>query len=118
MKKRIAKIEKTDSIQMYDKESSRMVNGKMMQRKKKGRLYSLGGNEPPKRAARGRLDRLKTVGTFDLGNEMILYEVADNLHEQQISSGTIDECGATPERIHQARRMSANALLIHLPFVF
>lgn len=111
MKKRIAKIEKTDSIQIYDKESSRMVNGKMMQRKKKGRLYSLGGNEPPKRAVRGRLDRLKTVGTFDLGNDMVLHEVTGNLREQQTSSGTIDECGATPERVHQARRMSANALL-------
>lgn len=109
VKKRIAKIEKTDSIQIYDKESNRMVNGKMMQRKKKGRLYSLGGNDPPKRAARGRLDRLKTVGTFDLGNEMVLTEVALNLNDQ-ISSGTIDECGTIPERM-QVRRMSANALL-------
>ncbi|XP_031622626.1 uncharacterized protein LOC116340324 [Contarinia nasturtii] len=86
-----------------------MVNGKMMQRKKKGRLYSLGGNEPPKRAARGRLDRLKTVGTFDLGNEMVLNEVAQHLNEH-INCDAIDENGATPERI-QARRMSANALL-------
>lgn len=112
VKKRIAKIEKTDSIQMYDKESNRLVNGKMQNlRKKKGRLYSLGGNEPPKRAPRGRLDRLKTVGTFDLGNDMVLHEVTGDLTEQQTSSGTIDECGATPERVHQARRMSANALL-------
>lgn len=109
VKKRIAKIEKTDSIQVYDKESNRMVNGKMMQRKKKGRLYSLGGNEPPKRAARGRLDRLKTVGTFDLGNEMVLTEVARNLNEQ-ISTGAIDENGPVADRT-QARRMSANALL-------
>lgn len=93
---------------MYDKESNRMVNGKMMQRKKKGRLYSLGGNEPPKRAPRGRLDRLKTVGTFDLGNEMT--EMAQHLDEQINSSDRIDGNGATPERI-QARRMSANALL-------
>lgn len=100
MKKRIAKIEKTDSIQVYDKESNRMVNGKMMQRKKKGRLYSLGGNDPPKRA-RGRLDRLKTVGTFDLGNET-LCEVT--------SVEQIDENDVTPDR-PQARRMSANALL-------
>lgn len=70
--------------------------------------YFLIGNEPPKRA-RGRLDRLKTVGTFDLGNEMVLNEVALNLDEQ-ISYGAIDENGVETERV-QARRMSANALL-------
>lgn len=53
-----------------------------IQRTKKGRLYSLGGNEPAKRP-RGRLDRLKTVGTFDLGTEMsMLTKVARNLNER------------------------------------
>lgn len=107
MKKRIAKIEKGDSIQIYDKDSNRMINGKMMQRKKKGRLYSLGGNDPPKRGPRGRLDRLKTVGTFDLGNDMVdLSEVARNLNEKLIS-GDIDAAGT----ILHSRRSSANALL-------
>lgn len=55
------------------------------------------------------MDRLKTVGTFDLGNEMVLTEVARNLNEQ-ISCGAIDENGVQAERV-QARRMSANALL-------
>jgi hypothetical protein len=45
--------------------SSRYVidkNGKIIERKKKCRLYSLGGNEPKK----SHLVRMKTVGTFDL----------------------------------------------------
>lgn len=60
------------------------INGRQMQmqRNKKGRLYSLGGNEPAKRP-RGRLDRLKTVGTFDLGTEMsVLSDLARNLNER------------------------------------
>lgn len=40
--------------------------------KKKKRLYSLGGNEPIRIHKAGRrLNRLQTVGTFDLTNEMI-----------------------------------------------
>lgn len=65
-------------------------NGRQLQvqRTKKGRLYSLGGNEPAKRP-RGRLDRLKTVGTFDLGTEMsVLSEVARNLNERIIDGVT------------------------------
>lgn len=59
------------------------------QRNKKGRLYSLGGNEPAKRP-RGRLDRLKTVGTFDLGMEMsVLGDVARSLNTQIISNRTL-----------------------------
>lgn len=41
-------------------------NGKIVERKKKSRLYSLGGNEPKK----SHLVRMKTVGTFDLCMEM------------------------------------------------
>lgn len=41
-------------------------NGKIMERKKKCRLYSLGGNEPRK----SHLVRMKTVGTFDLCMEV------------------------------------------------
>lgn len=41
-------------------------NGKIIERKKKGRLYSLGGNEPKK----SHLVRMKTVGTFDLCMEV------------------------------------------------
>lgn len=109
VKKRIAKIEKTISIQQFDRDSNRM-NGRMMQRKKKGRLYSLGGNEPPKRAVRGRLDRLKTVGTFDLGNDTGLDEVMAKLNEQSIE--TIDEYVKPEKERTRARRMSANALLV------
>lgn len=109
VKKRIAKIEKTNSTQQFDRDSNRM-NGRMMQRKKKGRLYSLGGNDPPKRAVRGRLDRLKTVGTFDLGSDTGLDEVMAKLNEQPIE--TIDE-HVKPERERaRTRRMSANALLV------
>lgn len=93
VKKRIPKIEKGNSIQLSDN-ALRSANGKMMQRKKKGRLYSLGGNEPMKKP-RGRLDRLKTVGTFDLGTEMsVLSEVARNLNEK-IISGDIDMAGGS-----------------------
>lgn len=65
-------------------------NGRQLQiqRTKKGRLYSLGGNEPAKRP-RGRLDRLKTVGTFDLGTEMsVLSEVARNLNGRIVDGVT------------------------------
>lgn len=41
-------------------------NGKIVERKKKNRMYSLGGNEPKK----SHLVRMKTVGTFDLCMEM------------------------------------------------
>lgn len=93
VKKRIPKIEKGDSIQLSDN-ALRSANGKILQRKKKGRLYSLGGNEPMKKP-RGRLDRLKTVGTFDLGTEMsVLSEVARNLNEK-IISGDIDMAGSS-----------------------
>jgi hypothetical protein len=50
-------------------ESNRYVidkNGKIIERKKKGRMYSLGGNEPKK----SHLVRMKTVGTFDLCMEV------------------------------------------------
>lgn len=107
VKKRIVKIEKGDPIflrhqqqqliqqqllqQQLDPFGKPLVsNGKILQRKKKGRLYSLGGNEPAVRKPRGRLDRLKTVGTFDLGNDVtVLTEVARNLNEHIISSGVV-----------------------------
>ena len=59
VKKRIPKIEKGDSIQLSDN-AMRSANGKMMQRKKKGRLYSLGGNEPMKKP-RGRLNATRST---------------------------------------------------------
>lgn len=96
VKKRINKIEKGDNLHtIFDKDSpdTRLANGKVGQRKKKGRLYSLGGNEPIKKP-RGRLDRLRTVGTFDLGTEItVLSEVARNLNEKIISGDirTVDE---------------------------
>lgn len=116
VKKRIAKIEKSDSIAIYDKDSGiRLANGKMLQRKKKGRLYSLGGNDPPKKGPRGRLDRLKTVGTFDLGSEaVVLSEVARNLNEK-IISGDIEAMQAAAASlggtlITTARRSSTSGL--------
>lgn len=101
VKKRIPKIEKGNSIHLSDK-VVRSANGKIMLRKKKGRLYSLGGNEPMKKP-RGRLDRLKTVGTFDLGTEMsVLSEVARNLNDT-LTSGDIDMAGSSGA----SRRLSA-----------
>lgn len=96
VKKRIAKIERGESIdresRLYDNRIKN-INGKMLERKKKGRLYSLGGNDPPKpRGNRGRLDRLKTVGTFDLGTEMsVLTQVVRNLNERVISGDLLEE---------------------------
>lgn len=52
---------------------------------KKKRLYSLGGNEPI-RIHRGRLNRLKTVGTFDLTIE----EVPRGEGEAATVGGTLD----------------------------
>ena len=67
-------------------------NGRMVERKKKGRLYSLGGNEPLKKCNRGRLDRLKTVGTFDLSNELsILSQKTMNLNEKIINTQSFIE---------------------------
>lgn len=103
MKKRINKIEKGDNLHtLFDKHSPdpRLANGKIGQRKKKGRLYSLGGNEPIKKP-RGRLDRLRTVGTFDLGTEItVLSEVARNLNEKIISGDirTVDEASTKSMR--------------------
>ncbi|KAJ6641661.1 Receptor-type tyrosine-protein phosphatase U [Pseudolycoriella hygida] len=110
VKKRIPKIEKGDSIQLSDN-ALRSANGKILQRKKKGRLYSLGGNEPMKKP-RGRLDRLKTVGTFDLGTEMsVLSEVARNLNEK-IISGDIDMAGSSgiTRRLSTIPAVSSNDL--------
>lgn len=59
-------IDKTITNFPESPESSRYVidkNGKIIERKKKGRLYSLGGNEPKRQS---HLVRMKTVGTFDL----------------------------------------------------
>lgn len=42
-------------------------HGKIIERKKKGRMYSLGGNEPKRQS---HLVRMKTVGTFDLCMEV------------------------------------------------
>lgn len=101
--KNITKIVKTGSIQIIDKDENRLVNGRMMQRKKKGRLFSLGGNEPPRRK-RGRLDRLKTVGTFDLGIDGALDESSDSNEQNQKKKedNTMTQ--------HRSRRMSANAI--------
>lgn len=104
--KSITKIVKASSIQINDKDDYRGANGRMMQRKKKGRLFSLGGNEPPRRK-RGRLDRLKTVGTFDLGIDVILDESSDSNEPQPQSQQKQDDATSTPQR---SRRMSANAI--------
>lgn len=99
VKKRIAKIERGDTqLHLSEKDEARYNNGKMVQRKKKGRLYSLGGNEPAKKP-RGRLDRLRTVGTFDLGTEMsVLTEVARNLNEKLIGSDIQRDSSSTAIR--------------------
>lgn len=109
MKKRIVKIEKGDTLHHQQMQQQQLLlnNGKIMQRKKKGRLYSLGGNEPA-RKPRGRLDRLKTVGTFDLGTEMsVLSEVARNLNEKIISGDIIDGA-ATNRRLSTIMAVSSN----------
>ncbi|XP_055644704.1 uncharacterized protein LOC129780444 [Toxorhynchites rutilus septentrionalis] len=59
-------------------------------------MYSLGGNEPPRKCNRGRLDRLKTVGTFDITNEISrLSQKTMNLNERIIGNRlftqTVDE---------------------------
>jgi hypothetical protein len=51
-------------------------NGKIIERKKKTRLYSLGGNEPKK----CQLVRMKTVGTFDLARCMEVTALACKLN--------------------------------------
>lgn len=98
VKKHISKIDKNEQITNYnsDKHNNKTLeerryiidkNGKIVERKTKVRLHSLGGYDPPKKGNRGRLDRLKTVGTFDLGNEMsVLSAVARNLNEQIINT--------------------------------
>lgn len=117
VKKRIAKIERGDSLQLTDRESrlfdNRIKNnGKMLERKKKGRLYSLGGNDPPKPRGRGRLDRLKTVGTFDLGTEMsVLTEVVRNLNERVIS-GDLLQTPTTTKRLSIIPAVSGNIQVI------
>lgn len=116
VKKRIAKIERGDSLQLTDRESrlfdNRIKNnGKMLERKKKGRLYSLGGNDPPK--PRGRLDRLKTVGTFDLGTEMsVLTEVVRNLNERVISGDLLETQTTTTKRLSIIPAVSGNIQLL------
>lgn len=74
--------------QFYRRANTIDRNGKIIERKTKGRLYSVGGNEPLiRKGYRGRLDRLKTVGTFDLDTEIsVLSEVARNLNETLITS--------------------------------
>lgn len=108
MTKSITKIVKTGSIQIIDKDVNRLVNGRMIQRKKKGRLYSLGGNEPPRRK-RGRLDRLKTVGTFDMGIDGPLDESSESIEQNRRKVG--DESGGPTHHRHRTRRMSTNAII-------
>lgn len=69
-------------------------NGKIIERKKKGRLYSLGGNEPKK----SHLVRMKTVGTFDLCMEVTAIACGFNqnvLTIQEQSSSAVDETDNT-----------------------
>jgi hypothetical protein len=89
--KSINKIEKEDSSTYNHEEATSQSdnykyfldkNGKLQERKKKGRLYSLGGNEPPQKFGKARLDRLQTVGTFDMGCDML-----GNLNEKIICAG-------------------------------
>lgn len=104
MEKSIRKIHRGESYDLCqsfdDKKFVIDKNGKICERKKKGRLYSLGGNDPPRRCHRGRLDRLKTVGTFDISNEISrLSQKTMNLNERIIGNQpfvqTVDEAGAT-----------------------
>lgn len=62
--------------------SSRYVidkDGKIVERKKKHRLYSLGGNEPPSR--KQSLVRMKTVGTLDLCMEVTALACAPGFNQ-------------------------------------
>uniref|UniRef100_A0A182P4Y4 Protein-tyrosine-phosphatase n=1 Tax=Anopheles epiroticus TaxID=199890 RepID=A0A182P4Y4_9DIPT len=99
--RKLQKGESYDHCQSFDDKKFVIdKNGRICERKKKGRLYSLGGNDPPKRCARGRLDRLKTVGTFDITNEISrLSQKTMNLNERIISTQlfaqTIDETATT-----------------------
>uniref|UniRef100_A0A182QTG8 Protein-tyrosine-phosphatase n=1 Tax=Anopheles farauti TaxID=69004 RepID=A0A182QTG8_9DIPT len=99
--RKLQKGESYDHCQSFDDKKFVIdKNGRICERKKKGRLYSLGGNDPPKRCTRGRLDRLKTVGTFDITNEISrLSQKTMNLNERIISTQlfaqTIDETATT-----------------------
>jgi hypothetical protein len=103
----INKIEKGDSsiysqdaatIQSYNFRYFMDKNGRLQERKKKGRLYSLGGNDPPRKYFHGRLDRLQTVGTFDLGCEMsILGDMALNFNEKIINTDFISSKSGAAE---------------------
>ncbi|XP_058818662.1 uncharacterized protein LOC131681709 isoform X1 [Topomyia yanbarensis] len=99
--KKLQRGESYDFCQSFDDKKFVIdKNGRICERKKKGRLYSLGGNDPPRKCPRGRLDRLKTVGTFDITNEISrLSQKTMNLNERiignQLFAQTVDEATTT-----------------------
>uniref|UniRef100_A0A182TAT2 protein-tyrosine-phosphatase n=1 Tax=Anopheles maculatus TaxID=74869 RepID=A0A182TAT2_9DIPT len=117
--RKLQKGESYDHCQSFDDKKFVIdKNGRICERKKKGRLYSLGGNDPPKRCTRGRLDRLKTVGTFDITNEISrLSQKTMNLNERIISTQlfaqTIDETATTTTSVGSSVGLSVG----FVPFV-
>uniref|UniRef100_A0A182JXJ8 Protein-tyrosine-phosphatase n=1 Tax=Anopheles christyi TaxID=43041 RepID=A0A182JXJ8_9DIPT len=117
--RKLQKGESYDHCQSFDDKKFVIdKNGRICERKKKGRLYSLGGNDPPKRCTRGRLDRLKTVGTFDITNEISrLSQKTMNLNERIISTQlfaqTIDETATTTTSVGSSVGLS----VAFVPFV-
>uniref|UniRef100_A0A182LZH9 protein-tyrosine-phosphatase n=1 Tax=Anopheles culicifacies TaxID=139723 RepID=A0A182LZH9_9DIPT len=117
--RKLQKGESYDNCQSFDDKKFVIdKNGRICERKKKGRLYSLGGNDPPKRCSRGRLDRLKTVGTFDITNEISrLSQKTMNLNERIISTQlfaqTIDETATTTTSVGSSVGLSVG----FVPFV-
>ncbi|XP_058448321.1 uncharacterized protein LOC131428403 isoform X1 [Malaya genurostris] len=99
--KKLQRGESYDFCQSFDDKKFVIdKNGRICERKKKGRLYSLGGNDPPRKCPRGRLDRLKTVGTFDITNEISrLSQKTMTLNERiignQLFAQTVDEVATT-----------------------
>ena len=115
MNKNIAKIEDWDANSLFSNSSnisgnndSRFVidkHGKILERKKKGRLYSLGGGNERVRNHMARLDRLKTVGTFDLCMEVTaITKLACGFDERTLSQheptneNIIVECTINPSK--------------------
>lgn len=85
----------------YNNNNSRKVGTLQHQQSQQGhhkkkRLYSLGGNEPI-RIHRGRLNRLKTVGTFDLTIEEVprAAEAAAGDGDDDDGTGRALECGGS-----------------------
>lgn len=74
-------------------------NGKIIERKKKGRLYSLGGGEPKK----SHLVRMKTVGTFDLCMEVTAIACGFNQNVLTIQEPSSSSSAAVDEADNPAK---------------